>query len=85
VPQSAAMIGSRLNVATAAMDMSVASRATRLADSIDGRENALIYRARFPDEPHPLALRLWDKLNDFTHLPLQIRLRDDLLYMIIVL
>jgi hypothetical protein len=69
-----------LNVATV-VDAGVANRAAHLrplpADGISRRENAFVYGARVADEPHPLALGPWNELNDFTHIPLQIRLRDD--------
>jgi hypothetical protein len=40
-------------------------------DLIGRREYGVVDRARFPDKPGPLELRLWNKSNDFTHVQLQ--------------
>jgi hypothetical protein len=47
-----------------------------LAPEISGREDAVINRARFSNEANSLALRFWDKSNDFTHDHRSIKLRS---------
>jgi hypothetical protein len=56
-----------------------------IPDGISRRENAFIYRARLPDEPDPLALRFWDKLNNLTHIPLQILDQEGSYYIMLIL
>jgi hypothetical protein len=35
------------------------------------REDAVVYRVRLSNQARSLKLGLWNKSNDFTHLPLQ--------------
>jgi hypothetical protein len=42
-----------------------------LADRIGSREDAVVNRARLPDQAGPLELGLWNKSNDLTHVGLQ--------------
>ena len=39
-----------------------------LADRISRREDTIVYRAGLSNEAGSLALRLWDKSNNFAHI-----------------
>jgi hypothetical protein len=44
----------------------------RFADGISRREYFVVVRPGFSNETDSLALRLWDKPNNLTHIPLEL-------------